>query len=92
MGGFVIQTPTKNIYFAGDTAFGNEDGKIFKDIGNKFQHIDLAFLPIGAYLPYEFMKNGHTSPEDSVKIHKLLNAKKSVSIHFEPFSFLQKKD
>ncbi|MCL2567286.1 MAG: MBL fold metallo-hydrolase [Alphaproteobacteria bacterium] len=90
-GGFIVETPSKTIYFAGDTAFGNEDGKIFKEIHKKFPNIDLAFLPIGAYMPYNFMRKGHTSPEDAVKIHELLHAKKSVAIHFGTFQLSAEK-
>ena len=37
------------------------------------------------------MSNGHTSPEDSVRIHKLLNAKQSVAIHFGTFQLSAEK-
>ncbi|MDR2008170.1 MAG: MBL fold metallo-hydrolase [Alphaproteobacteria bacterium] len=90
-GGFIVQTPTKTIYFAGDTSFGNENGAIFKEIHEKFPNIDLAFLPIGAYLPYDFMRKGHTSPEDAVNIHRLLHAKKSVAVHFGTFQLSAEK-
>ncbi len=40
-------TYNKKIYFAGDTGYG----EIFKLIGEKFQSIDLALIPIGAYEP-----------------------------------------
>ncbi|MDR0484021.1 MAG: MBL fold metallo-hydrolase [Alphaproteobacteria bacterium] len=90
-GGFIIETPSKTIYFAGDTAFGNEDGKIFKEIHQKFPNIDLAFLPIGAYLPVNIMKSGHTSPEEAVLIHELIQAKKSIAIHFGTFQLSAEK-
>lgn len=82
-GGFVVATKNYKIYYSGDTAL--VDGKIFQEIGKKHQSFDLALIPIGAYLPYEFMKYVHTSPEDAATIHKLVNAKKSIGIHWGTF-------
>ncbi len=83
-GGFIIQTQNSNIYFSGDTAYG--DGKVFKEIGEKYKTIDLALLPIGAYLPNSFMRRSHTNPLEAVKIFKLINAKKAIAMHTGTFT------
>ncbi|MFL1780975.1 MBL fold metallo-hydrolase [Candidatus Hepatincolaceae symbiont of Richtersius coronifer] len=82
-GSFVIQTPKHNIFFAGDTAFYT--GEIFKDLKAKYQTFSLALLPIGAYEPNNFMKYSHINPYESAKIHQIINAQKSVSIHYGTF-------
>ncbi len=81
-GGFVIESAFNKIYFAGDTGFSE---KIFQQIYNKFSHMDLSLLPIGAYEPRWFMKEMHMSPEDSVLAHQILKSKQSVAMHFGTF-------
>ncbi len=80
-GGFVIEAPTGNVYFAGDTAYGN----FLSDIQQRFGQFRLALLPIGAYEPRWFMKMQHMSPEDAVQAHKLLNIRQSIGMHFGTF-------
>jgi L-ascorbate metabolism protein UlaG (beta-lactamase superfamily) len=82
-GGFIIQNNKNSIYFAGDTGFG--DGKVFTQIKNKFSNITLSLLPIGAYKPNWFFKNMHTSPEDSVKIFKILGSEYAIPMHYDTF-------
>lgn len=79
--GYVIETPAGTIYFAGDTGY---DG-FFKKIGARFAPIDIALIPIGAYRPRWFMKPIHVDPEQAVLIHKDLNAKTSIGMHFGTF-------
>jgi L-ascorbate metabolism protein UlaG (beta-lactamase superfamily) len=79
--GYVIRSGRGNIYFAGDTGYGN----FFSLIAQKYQPIKLAMLPIGAYLPRWFMSPIHISPEEAIQIHLELNAEKSVAIHFGTF-------
>jgi Predicted Zn-dependent hydrolases of the beta-lactamase fold len=80
-GSFIIQSQDYTIYFAGDTGYGKHFRQIFK----RFGPIDLAFLPIGAYEPRWFMKDVHLNPEEAVKAHLDLGAKKSIGIHFGTF-------
>lgn len=82
-GGFVIQSDKDNIYFAGDTGFG--DGKIFQMIKEKFSNFTVSLLPIGAYKPEWFFRNMHTSPEDAVKILNILGSKYAIPIHYDTF-------
>lgn len=82
-GAYIIETPTKKIYFAGDTGYGN--GVNFVQAHKKYGYFDLAFLPIGAYEPSWFMKYAHMSPEDAVKAHLDLGSPKTIPIHFGTF-------
>ncbi len=71
-----------NIYFAGDTGFG----QFFGEIGRRFAPIRLALLPIGAYEPEWFMGPVHMTPEQAVKARELAGAATAVGIHFGTFS------
>jgi L-ascorbate metabolism protein UlaG (beta-lactamase superfamily) len=65
--GYVIKTSFGNVYFAGDTGYHEQ---IFKDIGLRCAPVKVSLLPIGAYKPSWFMSPIHTSPEESIKIHR----------------------
>ena len=58
---------------------------MFKEIGEKYGPIDLCAIPVGAYEPRWFMKSQHVDPEEAVMIHKDLNCKQSVGIHWGTF-------
>ena len=81
-GGFVIASRSGNVYFAGDTGWGNH----FEEISKRFQPIRLALLPIGAYLPRWFMCYAHIDPAEAVRAHAVLRAQTSVAIHFGTFA------
>ncbi len=80
-GGFVIESQAGAVFFAGDTGFGPH----FKQIAQSFKKMRLALLPIGAYKPQWFMSVQHTSPDDALEAHFVLNAKTSVATHFGTF-------
>lgn len=80
-GSYGIFSAGKSIYFAGDTGYSSH----FKEQGELYKEFDLALLPIGAYEPRWFMKNVHLNPDDAVRAHLDLNAKKSIGIHFGTF-------
>lgn len=80
-GGFVIKSPAGNIYFAGDTAYG----RFLDDLKDRFDGFRLAILPIGHYEPRWMMAPVHMNPDDAVKLHKFMNIKQSVGMHFGTF-------
>ena len=47
--------------------------------------MDLALIPIGAYAPRWFMKDHHCNVEEAIQIHKDLNSKNSVAMHWGTF-------
>jgi len=79
--GFVLEAANKKVFFAGDTGYSKD----FADIGERFGAMDLALLPIGAYEPRWFMKSMHVNPEEAVRIHRDLNSRQSVAMHWGTF-------
>lgn len=79
--GYVVQFPQGNIYYAGDTGYNG----IFKEIGRRFAPIHTALIPIGAYRPRWFMSPIHVDPKEAVRIHKDVNAERSIGMHFGTF-------
>ena len=70
------------IYFAADTGFGPH----FALIHDRFPHLRLAMLPIGAYAPEWFMGPIHMTPEQAVEAHRILGSPCTVPIHYGTFS------
>lgn len=84
-GGFVVETrqaPVRRVYFAGDSGWS---APLFAEIGARFAPIDLALLPIGAYLPRWFMRAQHVDPAEAVQIHRAVGARASLAIHWGSF-------
>jgi L-ascorbate metabolism protein UlaG (beta-lactamase superfamily) len=79
--GFVVQVDGVTFYFAGDTGYTPQ----FRDIGARFDRIDLALMPIGAYEPRWFMQPMHMNPDEAVRAHLDVRARVSVGMHFGTF-------
>ncbi len=79
--GYMLELPGGNIYFAGDTGY---DG-FFEKIGQLFAPIQTALIPIGAYKPRWFMRPIHVNPEEAVQIHRDIQARQSLGMHFGTF-------
>ncbi len=79
--GWVVESPEKRLFFAGDTGYSKD----FQDIGKRFGKMDLSLIPIGAYAPRWFMKDMHCNPEEAVQIHLDVNSRKSIGMHWGTF-------
>lgn len=86
--GFIIETPTGPIYFAGDTAYGSFIEKLSEHYPNGFR---LSLLPIGAFKPEWFMSPVHISPDKAMQIHQDLKVKTSIGIHWGTFHLADDK-
>lgn len=80
---YAITSPGGNIYFAGDTGYGN--GDYFRAAKEKHLSFRLAILPIGAYEPRWFMAYGHMSPEECVRTFEDLGGPMVLPIHHKVF-------
>lgn len=80
---FTITSPGGNIYFAGDSGYGN--GDYFRAAKDKFQSFRLAIIPIGDYDPRWFMAYGHMNPEESVLTYEDLGRPQLLPIHYGMF-------
>ena len=79
-GGFILRPKSGTlVYHSGDSAYF--DG--FHEIGRRFD-IDVALLPIGAYLPVSG-RGVHMTPEESLAAFRDLSASKMVPMHYRTF-------
>ncbi|KAJ4400813.1 hypothetical protein N0V91_008445 [Didymella pomorum] len=90
------QTDGKKLFFAGDTGychvtsdtqFSHHDAPhppcpAFKEVGELYGPFDLALLPIGCFKPRSVLSGQHSSPEDSLSIHKDVRSKRSIGMHY----------
>lgn len=83
-GGFVIKIDNSYVYFAGDTGYG----PFLQEIYQKFGAPKLAILPIGAFMPRDFMRSMHMNPDDAVVAMNDLHAEHAIGIHFDSFARL----
>ncbi len=79
--GWVIESPSGTIFFAGDTGWGPH----FEEIRQRFGPPRLALLPIGAFRPRWFMSPVHIAPEEAMRAHRVLQAGTSVPMHYGTF-------
>ena len=79
--GYVIQSPGRTVYFAGDTGFGSH----FAQIRERFGSPCLSLLPIGAYEPRWFMSPIHMAPEEALRAHEILGSHTSIATHHGTF-------
>lgn len=81
--GWVVEINNKRLYFVGDTGYNPYD---FKQIGESFSSMDLSLIPIGTYVPRKFMSPVHVEPKNAVRIHKEVNSKLSIGMHWKTFN------
>ncbi|MEG3146684.1 MBL fold metallo-hydrolase [Sphingomonas sp. RT2P30] len=82
-GGFMLRSGGTQVYFAGDTGYG--DGAIFRAMHRRYGAPDLALIPIGAYAPRWFMAAQHVDPDEAVRIMLDMEAKRAIGIHWGTF-------
>jgi len=80
-GGFMLKTPAGSLFFCGDSGWGGH----FTDIRVRLGPAGVALLPIGAYEPRWFMEPVHMNPDEAVRAHLALGARRSLGMHFGTF-------
>lgn len=80
-GGWMLSDGAHTLYFAGDSAYFSG----FKEIGQRYSGIDVAFLPIGAYKPAWFMQSAHVNPEEAGQAFLDVGARVIIPMHWGTF-------
>jgi L-ascorbate metabolism protein UlaG (beta-lactamase superfamily) len=81
---FVVRLPGGNLFFAGDTGFG--DGR-WPGEAAALGPIRLALIPIGAFrfVPGQMGTGSHIGPIDAVEVFRRLGARTAIPIHWGTF-------
>jgi L-ascorbate metabolism protein UlaG (beta-lactamase superfamily) len=80
--GFTVRLPGGNVFFAGDTGWG--DGSWVREAA-RHGPFRLAIIPIGAYEPRDFMRSNHVNPEEAMAIFRGLGAERGLGVHWGTF-------
>lgn len=77
--GFTVRLPGGNIFFAGDTGYG--DGSWVREVA-AHGPFRFAIIPIGAYEPRDFMRANHVDPEEAMRIYRALRPAMALGVHW----------
>jgi len=79
---FTVRLPGGNIFFAGDTGWG--DGG-WARAAARHGPFRLAIIPIGAYEPRDVMQGSHVNPEEAWRVFETLDPTRALGIHWGTF-------
>lgn len=81
-GSWSVIGPQHRFYVSGDTGFSDH----FRTIGDRLGPFDLSFIKVGAYGPGAPWLDIHMSPEDAVRAHRDLRARRLFPVHWGTFN------
>ncbi|GGA71113.1 membrane protein [Flavobacterium palustre] len=82
-GGWVLKAASENIWFSGDSGYGEH----FKEIGKRLGPFDFAFMECGQY--NENWHQIHMFPEESVQAAIDAGVQKCIPVHWGAFALAQ---
>ena len=80
--GFAVRLPGGNLFFAGDTGWGDGSWPIAAASDGPYR---LAIIPIGAFRPRSMMSGNHIGPVEAVETFKRLGAANALAVHWGTF-------
>lgn len=83
-GSWALERQGCRFFFSGDLAYADD----IREIGERLGPFDLAAIAIGHYEPRRVMKNHHLNPDEAVRAHLDLRARRSLAIHWGVFNSL----
>jgi len=84
--GFTVTLPGGNVFFAGDTGWGDGSWPV---AARRRGPVRLALLPIGAYHPREIFSGNHIDPAQAVASYRLLHAAYAFGYHWGTFQLTE---
>ncbi len=77
--GYLIQYKATKVFVSGDSGFMNK----YKLLGEQYGPVDLCIQAIGAY--NKLWHYNHTFPEEAWQVHKLMQSKYMLPVHWATF-------
>ena len=81
-GSWAVIGSTHRFYVSGDTGYSDH----FARIGERLGPFDMAFVKIGAYGPGAPWLDIHMAPEDAVRAHRDVGARRMFPVHWGTFN------